>query len=357
MTAMVRTVPPEVYAAIRASGPCVYCGNQATDVDHVQPLALGGRAHESNLVPACRSCNASKGPRPLTEWRRADRVAHGVAHSPKVAAAWARQRQTPRGEDERATSRLAPIVRAEPPYQQIVEHIRRRIRSGELHDGDLVPSTRQLARDWQVSPPTAAKALATLRSAGLVRGVAGTGTVVCGDTTTHNAAADLVRSVRPTGRIYLPNERPVIKSAALVPAPALIAGALGLSACAAVIRLHRITVRDDAPISASVTWLDGKLAEVTPRLLVAERILRGTPGYIEEATGRKAVRGVDQDSVRAATAQDAEDLGVPIGSPVPCGLTWWYDAGGAVLEYGERVSVPGRWSTHEYFYGEHAAVA
>ena len=244
---------------------------------------------------------------------------------------------------------MSPTVqRPEPPYLQIVEHIRRQIRSGELSDGDLVPSTRQLARDWHVSPPTAAKALTTLQTEGLVRGKVGTGTVVCSGETTYNASVDRLRSIKNTGRIYPPDERAVIKSAELVPAPAEIADALGVANATDVIRRHRVTLRRDEPISASVTWLDGKLAKVAPRLLTAERILHGTIGYIQEVTGRQVARGVDQDSARPATEQDAEDLGVPIGSPVACGRNWWYDSDGAVLEYGERVSIPGRWSTHEY---------
>ena len=244
---------------------------------------------------------------------------------------------------------MSPTVqRPEPPYMQIVERIRRQIRSGELSDGDVVPSTRQLARDWQVSPPTAAKALSTLRAEGLVRGVVGSGTVVCAGTTSHNASVDRLQAIKNTGRIYPPDERAVIKSAALAAAPAEIADALGLHAGVEVIRRHRVTLRKDEPVSASVTWLDGKLAEMAPRLLTTERILHGTIGYIEEVTGRTVARAVDQDSARAATEQDAEDLGVPLGSPVACGRNWWYDNGGAVLEYGERVSIPGRWSTHEY---------
>ena len=83
-------VPPEVYEAIRASGPCVYCGALATTVDHVLALDRGGWEHESNLVPACGTCNSSKWNRLLTEWYRTDLVAYGVEHSPKVAAEWAR---------------------------------------------------------------------------------------------------------------------------------------------------------------------------------------------------------------------------------------------------------------------------
>ena len=243
---------------------------------------------------------------------------------------------------------MPAVERPEPPYLQIAEHLRQQIRSGELKDGDLVPSTRAIARDWQVSAPTAAKALMTLRSEGYVRGVAGVGTAVCAGSTTHYPGSDRLRAARTAGRIYPPGEHAVIKSAELVPAPGSIADALGLEPGTLVIRRYRVTYRDDSPISASVSWLDGTLAEAAPRLLSTERLTEGTAGYIRQMTGRDAVRGTDQDSARAATGQDAEDLGVEPGSPVATGRTWWYDADGVVVEYGERVSVPGRWSTHDY---------
>jgi hypothetical protein len=50
------------------------------------------------------------------------------------------------------------------------------------------------------------------------------------------------------------------------------------------------------------------------QLLAAEQIIEGTAGYIRQVTGHEAVRGTDQDSARAAAQQDAEDLGVPVGS-------------------------------------------
>ena len=47
-----------------AAGRCGYCG-RATPVreltmDHRVPLVRGGRSTKSNLVPACRACNATK---------------------------------------------------------------------------------------------------------------------------------------------------------------------------------------------------------------------------------------------------------------------------------------------------------
>lgn len=88
-------VPASVYTVIVASGLCAYCGAAATTVDHVWPLGRGGPEHESNLVPACRACNQSKGSRLLTEWHRgAARVAQAITHNAAIAAEWARLTMT-----------------------------------------------------------------------------------------------------------------------------------------------------------------------------------------------------------------------------------------------------------------------
>ncbi len=48
----------------RAGGLCHYCGRRfpprQLTMDHVVPLARGGRSVRSNVVPACRDCNAKK---------------------------------------------------------------------------------------------------------------------------------------------------------------------------------------------------------------------------------------------------------------------------------------------------------
>jgi DNA-binding transcriptional regulator YhcF (GntR family) len=65
-----------------------------------------------------------------------------------------------------------------PPYIRIVSHIKHQIADGELGAGDRVPSTRQLARDWNVAPATAAKALSLLGQEGVVRAEPRVGTIV-----------------------------------------------------------------------------------------------------------------------------------------------------------------------------------
>lgn len=83
-------LPRKTYVAILASGPCVYCGAEATSLDHVRPISRGGEESEKNLVPACEWCNKSKAARLLIHWDSA-RVAHGATWSPLVAAELARE--------------------------------------------------------------------------------------------------------------------------------------------------------------------------------------------------------------------------------------------------------------------------
>jgi 5-methylcytosine-specific restriction protein A len=48
----------------RSSGICHYCGRvfpaQSLTMDHVVPLARGGKTAKSNVVPCCSDCNAKK---------------------------------------------------------------------------------------------------------------------------------------------------------------------------------------------------------------------------------------------------------------------------------------------------------
>ena len=48
------------YIYERDDGMCIYCGNLATELDHVLPTKEGGMSIRSNLVCACRSCNQKK---------------------------------------------------------------------------------------------------------------------------------------------------------------------------------------------------------------------------------------------------------------------------------------------------------
>ena len=56
----------------RACNICYYCESsipaKKLTMDHVVPLARGGRSIKSNLVPCCKSCNNQKKNFLPTEW-------------------------------------------------------------------------------------------------------------------------------------------------------------------------------------------------------------------------------------------------------------------------------------------------
>ena len=50
-------------------GLCAYCRcNRATTLDHLKPKSKGGSSLRSNLIPACHSCNHSKGSQHWLDW-------------------------------------------------------------------------------------------------------------------------------------------------------------------------------------------------------------------------------------------------------------------------------------------------
>jgi 5-methylcytosine-specific restriction endonuclease McrA len=76
MDAADNDLTPAQWAAIReAWGGCAYCGapDAALQRDCVLPLSRGGRYTIENIVPACRSCNASKSNDEVTRWLRRKR--------------------------------------------------------------------------------------------------------------------------------------------------------------------------------------------------------------------------------------------------------------------------------------------
>jgi GntR family transcriptional regulator len=57
---------------------------------------------------------------------------------------------------------------AEPIYRQLMEHVRRRIASGQISAGDEIPSVRELAQQLAVHPMTISKAYSLLEGEGLL---------------------------------------------------------------------------------------------------------------------------------------------------------------------------------------------
>ena len=82
VSAIIPVIAPshdEIEEALRILGMephdprCAFCGDKATEWDHLRPLVLQRRptgyvSEIANLVPACGKCNQSKGNKPWREW-------------------------------------------------------------------------------------------------------------------------------------------------------------------------------------------------------------------------------------------------------------------------------------------------
>ncbi|MFP3980546.1 MAG: HNH endonuclease [Desulfobacterales bacterium] len=55
-----------------AKGVCHYCGRQVPPgeltMDHIVPIARGGKSTRGNVVPSCKDCNTRKKERLPMEW-------------------------------------------------------------------------------------------------------------------------------------------------------------------------------------------------------------------------------------------------------------------------------------------------
>jgi 5-methylcytosine-specific restriction endonuclease McrA len=63
----------------KAWSGCAYCGSpdSALQKDCILPISRGGRYTLSNVVPACRSCNASKCNIEVVVWMRRKKLDEG----------------------------------------------------------------------------------------------------------------------------------------------------------------------------------------------------------------------------------------------------------------------------------------
>ena len=78
LSADVRTVTERDWQRLknRHGNCCAYCGEaKPLAMDHIIPVARGGRHSIGNLIPACKNCNSQKRTRLIVEWRAGRKAA------------------------------------------------------------------------------------------------------------------------------------------------------------------------------------------------------------------------------------------------------------------------------------------
>src|SRR5215469_17626475 len=100
--------------------------------------------------------------------------------------------------------RIPPLIAVDrkamkPLYQQIYEAYRNKIVRGDLRGGELVPSTRELARELRVSRLPVLNAYSQLLAEGHFESRAGSGTFIAATIPAHGPSRDSHRSRPGTG--------------------------------------------------------------------------------------------------------------------------------------------------------------
>ncbi|MEV8431706.1 GntR family transcriptional regulator [Streptomyces chartreusis] len=220
-------------------------------------------------------------------------------------------------------------------YEQIAEDLRTRIAGGEFGPGELLPSGRDLAEQWNVSRATVVKAYDVLRNDGLVVARQGAGFIVAETPVARPAGGRRAGAARVSGgapfrRLGVPDR--------VVP-PDHVRDVLGLSAGATALRRARLVLLDDGTPGTLVTaWFPPDIADAAPRLAMAGPIAEGTTHYVRRETGRSPLEGVDVKTVRLAAAEEARLLDVDQPVAVSVVLHTAYDQGGRPLVCEEGVT-------------------
>lgn len=159
-----------------------------------------------------------------------------------------------------------------PPYARIAGHYRDLIGSGELAPGELLPSIRALANQWNVSTATADRAMKLLRDEQLVHGIPGVGTEVMARPLSLASGSERHDRSSKTKSSWGVGEKSSGHTAGMVPAPKSVACVLGIDPGDDVIRRSRVYRDAHGIVSHSTSWIPAEFSRVLPELARSERL-------------------------------------------------------------------------------------
>jgi DNA-binding GntR family transcriptional regulator len=241
------------------------------------------------------------------------------------------------------------LDRPVPLYMQVVRQLRAQIASGELRDGDRLPSQRQMMARWHISMQTASKVIGAMKTEGIAVPSVGRDTLVApGAAARIAAAAQGTSSVPATSLPPAPGGTVTAVTAGKAAAPAPVAGILGIPSGRRALRRTETRGDDGQAASITVSWYPPAIADRAPRLADDQVLPAGSQAYIAEATGNRAARADEENAAIPAGDDTAAALGVDPRSPVLVTRARHYTADGTLIEYAETTTAGGHWHSRTY---------
>ncbi|MGK5732715.1 GntR family transcriptional regulator [Streptomyces sp. URMC 124] len=211
-----------------------------------------------------------------------------------------------------------------PRYLQIADDLAEQIRTGSLAPGAQVPSESEVMGRYGVSQGTVRKAIAELRTAGLVETHHGRGTYVRSLPPVRRKSSDRFRRChRKAGKAaYLAETEaaghtPGVHVLYVGPtdAPVGIAERLGVSEGSKVLARRRRYFTDGIPTEEATSYLSWPVVESIPELLRDNPGGGGIYARLEEH-GHRLAEYVETVRARLATKQEMAALQLSPGAPV-----------------------------------------
>lgn len=202
-----------------------------------------------------------------------------------------------------------PTRNEEPAYKRIQGAIRRRIDSGQLKPGNVVPSERELARIHRVSLMTARHALTELARDGVVERRHGAGTFVAPPKVQFNKLLGYTEQMASLG---LTAHSRVVSSMA-VNHEHEIAARLGLAPTSRLGRLERVRMAGDEPVALEVCYWS---ADDFPDLLHAPLDRTSLFSLLERECGVSMSYADEEIDATDADQRMADLLHIPKGAPL-----------------------------------------
>ena len=202
------------------------------------------------------------------------------------------------------------IEQALPPYEQVARHLREQITSGALSPGDQIPSERDLVEEWGISRATATKAVAALRSQGLVRSVIGVGTMVAAPTVRTQSPRDRYQQAHGRGRMSAEDEDVSIETMPTKASDEVREALLLEDDHDEVIARSRVVSRDKVVVELSTSWFDAAILEQCPALRHVDKVAGGTTTYVAECLGLRSISVYDDVTAELADKDTAAQFAI-----------------------------------------------
>jgi DNA-binding GntR family transcriptional regulator len=241
------------------------------------------------------------------------------------------------------------LDRPVPLYMQVVRQLRAQIASGELRDGDRLPSQREMMARWRISMQTASKVIGAMKTEGIAAPSVGRDTLVAPGAAARIAAAARGTAHAPAASLPpAPGSAVTAVTAGKAAAPAPVAEVLGIPSGRRALRRTETRSDDGRAASITVSWYPPAIADRAPRLADDQPLPAGALAYIAEAIGNRATRADEEHAATPAGDDIASALGVTPGSPVLLTRTRHYTPDGKLIEYAETTIPAGHWHARVY---------